>query len=187
MASGGSAPCRALWLLRHGKARRQAPGGGGDRERPLEERGRIDARDLGRRMGGQEPVLGLDGVPSPALVICSAAVRTRQTADLVVGAHGGGLPVEAYRSLYGAGTDLLLRTVHEVDDSVAAVLVVGHNPTVAQLAWELLSDEDTADRLALEAHGFPTCGLAVLTAEVGGWEDLGPGDATLAGLFRPPY
>lgn len=190
MTAASPGPTRHLWLLRHGKAAANAPGGGGDRERPLTGRGRRDVRALGARMAGAPPPLGLGDTPPPQLGICSAAVRTRQTADLVVEAMGGQLPVDAYRSLYGSGPEVVLQYIGEVDDGVTSVLVVGHNPTMEVLAWELLAEDGDAGsggRAMLEAHGLPTSGLAVLALDVGGWDDDLSGTARLAGLFGPPY
>ncbi len=186
-----SGPVRHVWLLRHGKAASDAPWGGSDRERPLTGRGRRDAAALGKRLADEDPVLGLEGVPPPQLVLCSAAVRTRQTADLIVKATGNRIPIDSFSSLYGADTDLVLQYLREIDEGVTSALVVGHNPTMYQLVWELLADrgeEDPAgDRAVLEAHGFPTCALAVLVLEVRAWEDVAHGCGRLAGLFKPPY
>jgi hypothetical protein len=60
------------------------------------------------------------------------------------------------------------------------------------VAWLLLgdpadSDDPAADRNVLESHGFPTCALAVLSLEVGAWEDVVHGCGTLTGVFKPPY
>lgn len=192
MATAGNHSVRHLWLLRHGKAASDAPWGGSDQERPLTARGRRDAAALGARLAGEPPVFGLEGVRPPDLAICSAAVRTRQTADLLAEAMGGRLPVDAYHSLYGADPDLFLRYVREVDEGVQSALFVGHNPTVFEVAWLLLrvpadSDDPTTDRAVLGAHAFPTCALAVLTLEVGAWEDVVHGCADLAGVFKPPY
>jgi phosphohistidine phosphatase len=184
-------PRRFLWVLRHGKAASEAPWGGSDRERPLSARGRRDATALGGRLGVGTPLPGLEDIPPPAHVICSAAVRTRQTADLVVSAMGGDPPLEAYRSLYGADTDVALRYIHEIDNRVASALLVGHNPTMLQLAWELLSgptdDEPSHDRSALEARPFTTCALAVFGFSVYGWDEVQWGTGRLIGLFTPPY
>jgi len=191
MASSERVPVRYLWLLRHGKAASDAPWGGSDRDRPLTGRGRRDAGALGKRLAGDGPVLGLEGVPRPQLVICSSAVRTRQTAALVEEAMGDELPVDSYDSLYGAETDLVLQYVREIDEDVDSVLVVGHNPTIYQLAWELLTDRHSdraqTDRAVLESHGFPTCALAVLAMGVSAWEDAADECATLKGVFKPPY
>ncbi len=191
MTSSQSPRARYLWLLRHGKAASDAPWGGRDRDRPLTGRGRRDATALGKRLAGEDPVLGLTRVPGPQLVICSAAVRTRQTAGLVVEAVGDRLPLDSLDALYGADTDVVLRYIREVDEGVGSVLVVGHNPTIYQLAWELLADgrdgRERGDRAVLESRGFPTCALAVLALGVPSWEDAADGCATLEGVFKPPY
>ena len=192
MATSGKRSVRHLWLLRHGKAASDAPWGGSDKERPLTARGRRDATALGARLAGEQAVLGLEGVPRPDLAICSAAIRTRHTADLVAEAMGGRLPVDAYQALYGADPDLFLQYVREIDEGVRSALFVGHNPTVFEVAWLLLqepahSDDPTTDRAVLETRGFPTCALAVLTLDVGAWEDVVHGCADLAGVFKPPY
>lgn len=191
MESLNRPPVRHLWLLRHGKAASDAPWGGSDRDRPLTGRGRRDATALGRRLAGGVPVPGLAGVPLPQLVISSAAVRTRQTAGLVVEAMGGHVPLDSFDALYGADTAVVLRYVREVDEEVGSMMVVGHNPTISLLAWELLADDDDdrtpSDRSVLEAHGFPTSALAVLALRVPSWEDAADGCATLKGLFKPPY
>jgi phosphohistidine phosphatase len=182
---------RYLWVLRHGKAASDAPWGGGDRERPLTARGRRDATALGNRLAGEKPVLGLEGVRRPDLAICSSAVRTRQTARLIAKALSNRLPLDSYRSLYGADTGVVLGYVREIDQSVQSALVVGHNPTMYELVWELLAGEEGdrpgGDRVTLEAHGFPTCALAVLSLPVDSWEDVVSGSGSLAGLFKPPY
>ena len=206
---------RYLWILRHAKAASDAPWGGGDQQRPLTARGRRDATALGKRLAADPVDLDLDldverdlgpgldlesgGIPRPELAVCSAAVRTRQTTDLVAEGMGGLLPVDAYHSLYGAEPELLLQYVREVDESVMSALVVGHNPTVFEAAWLLLgdpggmaggADDDdhaSSDQARLEAHGFPTCALAVLALDVGAWEDVAHGCGTLVGVFKPPY
>ncbi len=182
---------RHLWILRHGKAASDAPWGGGDRERPLTARGRRDASALGKRLAEESPVLGLNGVRRPDVAICSAAVRTRQTARLIVKALSNRLPLESYRSLYGADTGLVLQSLREIDDGVEGALLVGHNPTMFELVWELLVDADGdppgSDRARLESHGFPTCALAVLALPIDSWKDVAPDSASLEGLFKPPY
>jgi phosphohistidine phosphatase len=146
---------------------------------------------LGTRLAGEQPPLGLSDTSVPELVLCSAAVRTHQTAQLVVETMGGNVPVDSYRSLYEAGTDVVLQYIREIDEDVTSALVVGHNPTMYRLVWELLrGDGESAssdDRDSLEAHGFPTCSLAILTLEVEAWEDVAHGCGLLAGLFKPPY
>jgi phosphohistidine phosphatase len=187
---------RHLWILRHAKASADAPRGGSDRERPLAERGRRDATALGRRLAAGEGVFGLDGVPIPQLVVGSAAVRTRQTAELVNRGLDDRLPVELYRSLYGATSETALRYVGEIDDGVRSALLVGHNPTMYQLTFDLVGpvpgvgdpgESGSEDRDRLRTNGFPTCGLAVVALDVDSWSECAEGCGSLTGLVRPPY
>ena len=182
---------RYLWILRHGKAASDAPWGGGDRERPLTARGRRDASALGKRLAEESPVLGLEGARRPDLAICSSAVRTRQTARLIVKALSNRLPLESYRSLYEADVGDVLQTLQEIDHGVESALLVGHNPTMFDLVRELLVDAEGdspgSDRAELDGHGFPTCALAVLALPVDSWKDVAPDGASLEGLFKPPY
>ena len=64
---------KTLWLLRHAKA---SQGGDGlaDRDRPLNARGRDAAARIGRHLAEREVC--------PELVLCSSALRTRETVEL---------------------------------------------------------------------------------------------------------
>ena len=158
----------------------------GDRHRTLAERGRRDAAALGARLASDRPPLGVPGLIRPETVLCSAAVRTVQTAELVLAALADRVPLDAYQSLYEAEPDGVLTYVREVDEHARSVLVVGHNPTMFHLAWDLLAD-GSDDRSRLEARGFPTCALAVVGLGTDGWEDIAPRHGRLLGLFAPPY
>lgn len=186
---------RYLWILRHGKAAADPPRGGSDKERPLAEKGLRDATALGYRLAAGRGVFGLRDIPVPVAAVCSAAVRTRETAEAVASAMGGQLPIELLHSLYGANTDTTMRYIREIDDGAESALIVGHNPTMYQLAWELLpvpaaldSDRSTGDdRSVLRDHGFPTCALAVLRLDVNSWECVTAECGSLEGVFTPPY
>src|SRR5215469_9395513 len=127
MANRSGAPVRHLWILRHAKAASDAPRGGSDRERPLTARGRRDATALGERLAADPSLPGLEGIRRPDLAICSAAVRTRQTADRVIEAMGGRIPLDSYRSLYDADVEVVFRYLREIDDAVKSAFIVGHN------------------------------------------------------------
>ncbi|MGH9098447.1 MAG: SixA phosphatase family protein, partial [Acidimicrobiales bacterium] len=126
-------------------------------------------------------------------VLTSSAVRTRQTADLVLEAMGRTIPLESLHSLYGANPDTVLGYVGELDDGVTSAMVVGHNPTLYELAYELLAGsrdaegQDAGDRSILRDHGFPTCSLAVIGFAARSWSEVGDAGGSLAGVFSPPY
>jgi phosphohistidine phosphatase len=184
---------RYLWLLRHGKAASSARGGSGDRVRPLTPRGQRDATAFGLRLAAGQGAMGLDEVPVPEMVLCSDAMRTFETAELVVEAMGGSLSIEALASLYGAVPSTVMTYVREIDEGVSSALVVGHNPTMYELAWEMLGEDldghgqEAGDCGVLREHGFSTCSVAVLALHVPSWEETAGGCGSLAGVFSPPY
>ena len=196
-------PVRHLWILRHAKAASDPPWGGGDQDRPLTARGRRDASALGKRLAADPVDLALARIPRPVTPVPtylpdpgwpsarrrSGPVRPPTSSSRPWAAPS---PSSAYRSLYAADPELVLQYVREIDEGARSALLVGHNPTVLNVAWQLLADpadpeDPLADRNVLEAHGFPTCALAVLRLAVGSWEDVVHGCGSLAGVFKPPY
>ena len=182
---------RYLWVLRHAKATAGSPGG--DHERTLTERGRRDAAALGSRLtagAGALAVVGPDGeeVPLPGLVVCSTAARTTETALLAFSGpgHAEAPEVRRERAVYGASVDTAIGVVREVGDGPRSVALVGHNPTAFELTWELL-DPAGPGRGQLEAHGFPTCTLAVVALPAPAWADVAPASGWLCGVTAPPY
>jgi phosphohistidine phosphatase len=153
---------KTLWLLRHAKA---MPGGEGldDFARPLDSRGRKAAMAIGRDLARRGA--------SADLVLCSPSVRTRETLELVSAALDHALATEFERALYLASEEELLDCLAEVDDDIASVMLVGHNPGIAELAMQLAR---RGDRDALEAlhRKFPTGALAELRPARSHWSDL---------------
>jgi phosphohistidine phosphatase len=159
---------RTLVLLRHAKS--EWPEGIADVERPLTDRGRVDAPAAGRWLH--------ERVPEIDLVLCSPSARTRQTWRLV-SAELGDTPESHVVShidkrIYDASTDDLLAVVHDVPTTAGTVLLIGHNPGLEELV-NLLTDVRCELR---------TSSLAVVTA-AGGWADAGPGWGRLAESDTP--
>jgi phosphohistidine phosphatase len=98
-------------------------------------------------------------------------------------AEGGSFEAEATYSegLYSAGPETALDLVRETDDAVTALVVVGHNPTMAYLAQ--LLDDGTGDEEAGRqmATGFPAGALARF-AVTGTWIELDLASARLVGF-----
>lgn len=151
---------RRLVVMRHAKAE---PGGETDMLRELAQRGYDDALEAGRWLAGS-------GI-SPDAALVSSARRTASTWLAV--AEGGSFDAEPTYSegLYGAGPESALDLVRETPDDVRALIVIGHNPTMAYLAQ--LLDDGRGDQAASRemATGFPTGALAVF-APGGAWVDL---------------
>ncbi|HEU4356265.1 MAG TPA: histidine phosphatase family protein [Actinomycetota bacterium] len=160
-----------LHLLRHAKSSWDEPGLA-DRDRPLAPRGTQAARRMAEH-------LRTAGV-RPDVVLCSPAVRARQTLDLVLPALAEPA-VLVEDPLYAADADALLDRLRSLPDGTDAAMVIGHNPTLQDLALDLASDGPDLDRLR---EKLPTGALSTLAFE-GLWRDLGPGSAVLETLVAP--
>jgi len=162
---------KRLYLLRHAKSSWDDPGLR-DHERPLAPRGRRAAAKLGDH-------LRTEGV-RPELVLCSSAVRARETLERISDALGEA-EVHVERDLYAADAAELLERLREVADTIGSVLMIAHNPGLQDLALELARTGGDLPRLR---EKLPTGSLATLAFE-GGWRDLAPGAATLLALVVP--
>lgn len=165
---------KQLILLRHAKA---APADqGGDHKRPLAEKGRAACPLIGAKLKS----LGL----KPEVVLVSSALRTRETYGLV--AEAAGLKAAEFEDeLYLASTLVLLRRLKKVPPRTNSVLVIGHNPGLADLARKLSDPgESDAGMLAKAKAKFPPGSCAVLNVLVP-WSELQDGDAGLTEFFMP--
>ena len=107
-------------FLRHAKSDWSEPDAA-DHDRPLNPRGRAAAAKMGGWLRSRGHL--------PDLVLCSSAARTRETLD------GLGLPearVEMRPDLYQADAKAILAAVEGAE--AECVLVVGHNPGMAEAA-----------------------------------------------------
>jgi phosphohistidine phosphatase len=164
-------------VLRHAKAAAHGPD---DHGRVLAPRGTRQATAVGRSMAAH-PV---EGAPVPTLVLCSSARRAVQTAELVVAELADPTDIEVERALYDADADDIVDRLRLVDDAVVSVMVVGHNPTLHDLALALLKPQDAVGRSRLEA-GFPTAALAVVGIPAASWGRLSLGTGRLLELRTP--
>ncbi len=163
---------KRLLLLRHAKA--EAGLGVDDHDRGLTDSGRRDAAAVGQWLAAQGIVC--------QLVICSTAIRTRQTWD-VLAHHGAHTEfVEYRRRVYQGGPTGALEVIAEDGGDLDTILVVGHAPTMPVLASLLTDGQGSAAAHAELAAGFPTSAIAALTYS-GHWADLGPGTASLESFF----
>jgi phosphohistidine phosphatase len=175
MAEGTEAGAKTVHLLRHAKSSWDDPGLS-DHERPLAPRGTRAAGLLARYLAAQGT--------SVDLVLCSTALRARQTLELVLGSLGPNPKVRMEQGLYRADEYALWQRLAEVRDTFGSVLVVGHNPAIHGLATLLVGrgDPSTVDQMRRK---FPTAALATITVPVDSWRDLEEGGGTLRSFVRP--
>ncbi|MER7920861.1 MULTISPECIES: histidine phosphatase family protein [unclassified Streptomyces] len=164
---------RRIALFRHAKADWPQVS---DHERPLAERGRMDAAVAGRRL--TDSGLAFD------LALCSTATRTRETWKLAVHELDHRPKTVYEERVYEASPGQLIALLNEVPDDVGTLILIGHNPGVHGLAEILAGSADGDARDRMNRRGFPAAAFAVLSFE-GSWKGLEPGVATLTDYWAP--
>jgi phosphohistidine phosphatase len=164
-----------LSLFRHAKSSWEDDGLK-DFDRPLAPRGEDAAPRMGAFMAEHEIL--------PELILCSPAVRTRQTLDLVLPYLKSDPTVVFQDGFYLAAASQLLARVRKVEAKVRHVMIVGHDPGMHGLSTELAGSGAPKLMQALAAK-FPTAGLAVLDFDVDDWSEIGPGLGQLR-IFMTP-
>jgi phosphohistidine phosphatase len=156
--------------MRHAKS--DYPAGVADHERPLAPRGIREAGLAGDWLRANAPTIDA--------VLCSTATRARQT----LARSGIDAPVRYSERLYGATPGTMIDEISETADAVVTLLVIGHEPTMSELALTL--DDDGTDMAVVEriSTKFPTSAIAVLTVP-GAWTGLEPRRAALTGFEVP--
>jgi phosphohistidine phosphatase len=165
---------RRLLLFRHAKA--AVFTGHDDHERALIERGRRDAASVAAFVAASGRI--------PELVVHSGARRARETAEIARAAWPRLIEARVEPRLYEASRPTVEAIVRGLPDGCASVMLVGHNPGVADLANRLVGHGAELDLLRL-ATKFPTAGLAVLEFDVAHWRDVKPAAAELACFATP--
>lgn len=150
---------KKLILMRHAKAKKDAPSGE-DFDRELTERGLEEALIVAR-------ALKADGhVPDLALV--SASARTQGTFAQVQSVMGAVTP-EVLDALYNAHGHELRHAIEAKEAACDCLLVVAHNPGVHQLVVDYLIEGaqslSTIDKIRT---GYPTATATVFDVDVAG-------------------
>lgn len=148
---------RYLYLLRHGKSN-WGNSHTSDFDRQLNPRGISDAHHMGLHMNTLEDEI--------ELILCSSAKRTRQTLDTLESCWKHQPSIVIDESLYGTDRAAVLDRISEIDKSTKSMLVIGHNPWVWELAFELSPHGEVKDRISQK---YPTCSLATFVFENKSW------------------
>jgi len=167
---------KKLTLLRHAKS------GWTDREtrdfdRPINARGIRGAELIGK-------FLKREGVTFDK-TIASPALRVVETIDHLENGYGETLSPDWDRRIYLASSITLIDVLHGIDDGVNHALMVGHNPGMEDLVFDLVPDDGTSPLRDEVEVKFPTAALAVLELDVESWADVANKCAKMTDLVRP--
>lgn len=130
-----------ILLMRHAHAEVAAPNQS-DCDRSLDEEGRGEAQRMGCLLR-QKQLL-------PGLILTSTAKRAQETAQIVANGFDEGAEIKSSAELYLAESGQILDVLREVDTDQSCVLVVGHNPGMAELVTMMTK----------EYCSMPTAGVA---------------------------
>ena len=164
---------KRLILFRHAKAAHIQ--GTKDFDRPLAELGREVSPKMGRYLKDE----GL----LPDFVLISPSVRTRETFDLArppLDPVAMRIEYPLYESAAGPTVELL----QGIDDSVKAVMIVGHNPGMHDFAKRLIGYGDRYAAARLNEK-FPTAAIAVMDFDVENWREVAERSARLERFVAP--
>lgn len=149
-----------LILMRHAKSDWDNPLDT-DHQRPLNPRGRRAAPLMGQWLAAQ------GYLPDQALV--SDATRTRQTWEAVAAELPAAVPATFLPALYLAGPAKMRRVLAQTN--AATVLMIGHNPGIAEFAAHLLDSPPQNPDFAR----YPTGATLIAEFDSADWGQIGTG------------
>jgi phosphohistidine phosphatase len=152
---------RKLLLLRHAKTERTNLAG--DHARKLVVRGREDAVHMGAFLQRERL--------APQQAFVSDAARTRETFAQLSSSLDRQPDAQFEGTLYLAAAHQILDVIRTAPEDCDALLVIGHNPGIHQLAYDLGQRGPHKLVTALAAK-FPTCALAVIDCDISSWNEL---------------
>ncbi len=161
---------KRLILTRHAKSSWDDPLTP-DHDRPLNERGKAAAADLGGWLASRGYV--------PAQILCSDALRTRHTWLGMEPALPGAPELTLKPALYHAGADVMLAVLRHA--TADCVMMIGHNPGIAEFAGRLVAHPPTDP----EFTRFPTGATLVADFAIDSWADATWGTARVQDFVIP--
>lgn len=158
---------KTLLILRHAKSAWDQPNLD-DHDRPLNARGHRDAPRMGRLLAEVDLV--------PDVILTSTAERAKTTAVIAAQSSGYiGTPITK-PELYLASVSDILAVLASVADDYDTVMIVAHNPGLADLVAHLTNKPES----------MPTAALAQVRLPIARWQDLEHStEGTLVNLWRP--
>lgn len=161
---------KRLILTRHAKSSWDDPLTP-DHDRPLNERGKAAAADLGQWLFSRGYI--------PDVVLCSDALRTRKTWSGIAPALPGTPVLELKPALYHAGPDVMLAVLRHAKGDTA--MMIGHNPGIAEFAARLVAHAP----INPEFMRYPTGATLVVDFVVDAWEDISFGQGVVDDFMVP--
>lgn len=167
---------KRLTLLRHAKSSWDDPVTR-DFDRPLNEKGKRAAAIMGKFIKRHD--LSFDQV------LASPAVRVIETLEQVEPASGLSFEPQWDRKIYLASSVTLMDVLRGANADADHVLMVGHNPGLEDLIFDLVPDDGSSEARGAVEVKYPTAALAELSLDIENWSDIRDSCATLERFTRP--
>ena len=167
---------KILGLFRHAKSDWQDPRAR-DFDRPLNKRGRKGAAIMGKHVREH-------GVQWERM-LSSPAIRCAETIEIACQAAGQPVAVQWDRRIYLASSVTLADLLREQGGDPKSILMVGHNPGLEDLIFDLVPDDGSSPLRDVVEEKFPTASFAVLELDIESWADLKDKCGRLVHLTRP--
>jgi len=166
---------RRLLILRHAKTEPAAPDQD-DRHRALVDRGRRDAGQIGAYMASHALI--------PDRVVLSPARRVQETWKYLAGAFKPAPGATTTERVYEATVHDIFAILAGTAASVHSLMVVGHNPSLHEVALMLIASGDIEARERLREK-LPTAGLVIIDFAFDDWSKLHPQSGRLERFVTP--
>jgi len=167
---------KKLTLLRHAKSSWDDPVDR-DFDRPLNKKGKRAAAVMGRFI--RDKGLTFDQI------LASPAVRVIETLENVEEARGLAMEPTWDRKIYLASSATLLDVLRGANADADHILMVGHNPGLEDLIFDLVPDDGTSPAREEVETKYPTAALAEMTLAIESWADVTEKCGTLDRFTRP--
>ena len=148
---------KKLILVRHAKSDRKGDPAIADIDRPLAERGRKEAAQLAKFLQKEDLI--------PELIFCSPSVRTRETLTVMLKKWDKEVEVNYKNKIYDNDKSQILKLISKAYDSIGILMVIGHNPSIEDLANQLSNGR-------IPFGKFSTSGAAAFELEIDSWGDV---------------
>ncbi len=163
-----------LFVMRHAKSSWAVPGAQ-DFDRELNDRGKSDLLRVAKELTARSLV--------PEKILCSAAVRTRQTLEGIQDALQPEPEIAYLDRLYSGGVDDYLAEIRAVT-GCSSLMTIGHNPMSGSLASSLAGDGDLKAMQKI-AYKFPTSTIAIIDFDTDEWSQVAKGQGKLLSCIFP--
>ncbi|WP_068085725.1 SixA phosphatase family protein [Polycladidibacter stylochi] len=147
-----------------------------DHKRPLNEEGFKAAKALANHMRSHNLI--------PDQIICSTALRTRQTLQPMLECLQESCRISLLEDLYDPKQSDYLESIGAFGGLACTLMLIGHLPAIQQTALDLCGTGNPQLIEEIE-HSFPTAAMAIIDFERARWSELARQDGRIVSFIRP--